>query len=75
VVLYGEVRERMRAALEGATSLRVVDGTFEEAVREARAMAKVGDLLLLSPASSSFDMFESYEARGRRFAALARGEA
>ncbi|MGW8266338.1 MAG: UDP-N-acetylmuramoyl-L-alanine--D-glutamate ligase [Longimicrobiales bacterium] len=75
VVLFGEARARIAAALAGAGGLRVVDGPFEEAVAAARTLAEPGDLILLSPACSSFDMFENYEARGRRFAALARGEA
>ena len=37
--------------------------------------AKPGQAVLLSPASSSFDEFSGYEARGDRFAALVRGEA
>jgi UDP-N-acetylmuramoylalanine--D-glutamate ligase len=73
VVLYGEARARMQAALAGTWNLRSVDGPFEEAVATAREMAAPGDLVLLSPACSSFDMFENYEARGRRFTALARG--
>jgi UDP-N-acetylmuramoylalanine--D-glutamate ligase len=71
-VLYGEARERMARELQGAVALMVVDGSFEEAVHAARAMAAPGDVLLLSPACSSFDMFPNYEARGQRFAALAR---
>jgi UDP-N-acetylmuramoylalanine--D-glutamate ligase len=74
VVLYGEARRRMAGALEGSTTLRVVDGSFEDAVGMGTAMAEEGDTLLLSPACSSFDMFPNYEARGSRFAALARGE-
>ncbi len=85
VVVYGQARGRLARALgspgagesvPGSTNviLRVVDGSFEEAVSAARAMAEPGDILLLSPACSSFDMFDNYEARGRRFAALARGE-
>jgi UDP-N-acetylmuramoylalanine--D-glutamate ligase len=74
-VLYGEVRNRMEAALEGSVPLEVVSGSFEDAVAAAQARAREGDVLLLSPASSSFDMFESYVARGDRFSALARGEA
>ena len=74
VVLYGEARQRMARALAGTPRLRVVDGSFEDAVAVARELAEPGDLVLLSPAASSFDMFENYEARGRRFAALARGE-
>jgi UDP-N-acetylmuramoylalanine--D-glutamate ligase len=52
----------------------VVEGSFEDAVDQARDLAERGDDLLLSPASSSFDMFENYVARGLRFSALARGE-
>jgi len=72
VVAYGEARERIREALEGAVSLTVVEGTFEEAVAAGVAAAERGDVLLLSPACSSFDMFSGYEERGERFAALAR---
>jgi len=74
VVLFGEARHRMAKALEGSTALRVVEGSFEDAVGMGTAMAEEGDTLLLSPACSSFDMFPNYEARGSRFAALARGE-
>lgn len=73
VVLYGQARIRMAEAMEGTVELGVVDGSFEAAVSRAVALAAPGDILLLSPACSSFDMFESYEARGSRFAALARG--
>ena len=71
VVLYGEARQRFAGALAGTPGLQVVDGSFEDAVSAARRLAEPGDLILLSPACSSFDMFENYEARGRRFAALA----
>jgi UDP-N-acetylmuramoylalanine--D-glutamate ligase len=74
LVLYGEARGRMAGALEGLPNLHVVDGSFEEAVDVGLGLGREGDILLLSPACSSFDMFESYEARGRRFAALAKGE-
>jgi len=75
VVVYGEARKRLAATLEGAVPLQVVDGPFEEAVSVARERTQTGDTLLLSPACSSFDMFENYVARGLRFSALARGEA
>lgn len=71
VVAFGDAGPRLAEALQGAVALRLVRGTFEEAVGAAMDMARPGDLLLLSPACSSFDMFENYEARGRRFAELA----
>ena len=75
VVLFGEARDRMALALDGSVPLQVVEGSFEEAVATAREFTEEGDILLLSPACSSFDMFENYVARGSRFSALARGEA
>ena len=46
-------------------------GDLEHAVAAARAAARPGEVILLSPACASFDQFEDYEARGRRFKALA----
>jgi len=72
VVAYGAAGERIAEALRGATRLAHVTGDFGEVVRTAAATAQPGDIVLLSPACSSFDMFTDYEARGRRFAELAR---
>lgn len=47
---------------------RVVDThSMEEAVRAAYAIAEKGDVVLLSPACASFDLFKNYEDRGRQF--------
>jgi UDP-N-acetylmuramoylalanine--D-glutamate ligase len=42
---------------------------MEEAVRVAAAAAQTGDVVLLSPAAASFDMFVDYAARGDAFRA------
>ena len=45
-------------------------GDLETAVARARAAARAGDVVLLSPACASFDQFADFEARGRAFRAL-----
>ena len=43
---------------------------MEEAIQFARLMAEPGDVVLLSPACASFDMYENYEDRGDTFKRL-----
>jgi UDP-N-acetylmuramoylalanine--D-glutamate ligase len=45
-------------------------GDLEHALHAARAAARPGDVVLLSPACASFDQFDDFEARGRAFKAL-----
>jgi UDP-N-acetylmuramoylalanine--D-glutamate ligase len=45
-------------------------GDLERALHAARATARPGDVVLLSPACASFDQFDDYEARGRAYKAL-----
>jgi len=71
VVAFGAAGPRIAAALEGAAPLSLLQADFRRVVEAARGHAVEGDILLLSPACSSFDMFENYEDRGRRFASLA----
>jgi len=66
LVLLGEAKERMNRELGGMTDT-VIAGTMEEAVSLAREKAKGGEVVLLSPACSSFDMFKDYKERGRVF--------
>jgi len=42
-------------------------------IDQARSMAEHGDVVLLSPACSSYDMFRNYEERGRVFRQLVQG--
>jgi UDP-N-acetylmuramoylalanine--D-glutamate ligase len=66
LVLFGAAKEIIRAALGGLTDTAMVD-TLEGAVQEAAAHARTGDVVLLSPACSSFDMFRNYGERGKMF--------
>ncbi len=66
LILIGEARERMNRELGGLTDT-VMAKTMEEAVLLAHQKAKAGEVVLLSPACSSFDMFKDYKERGKVF--------
>jgi UDP-N-acetylmuramoylalanine--D-glutamate ligase len=68
VVLIGRDASMIAGVLVGRVPL-LHAADMDEAVRQAAAVAKPGDAVLLSPACASFDMFENYEHRGRVFAA------
>ncbi|MBI2359873.1 MAG: UDP-N-acetylmuramoyl-L-alanine--D-glutamate ligase [Deltaproteobacteria bacterium] len=69
LILFGAAKEKIRKALGHLTDTSLV-GNLEEAVQEACKSAEPGDVVLLSPACSSFDMFQNYAERGRTFRAL-----
>ena len=66
LILIGEAKERMGRELGGLTATTTTQ-TLEEAVLLAYRTAKKGDVVLLSPVCSSFDMFKDYKERGRVF--------
>jgi len=68
VVLIGRDAARIEAALAGAVPT-VHAGDMADAVRRARSLAQAGDVVMLSPACASFDMFRNYEHRGEVFRA------
>ncbi len=74
-IILGEAGDRIASAIGDAVANVLVCESFEDAVATAARAAQSGDTVLLSPACSSFDMFENYEERGTRFAELARGVA
>jgi UDP-N-acetylmuramoylalanine--D-glutamate ligase len=69
VVLIGEAAPLIKAAIQPYDRVRHA-GSLQEAVRLAAEQAAAGDIVLLSPACASFDMFADYQDRGRQFKAL-----
>ncbi len=74
IVLVGAAKEKIRRAFiasggDAANHLHDAD-TFEEAVELIAKVAMPGDVVILSPACASFDMFRNFEKRGERFEEL-----
>jgi len=70
--LIGDAADRLADDLDGTVPLHRC-GTLERAVGHASGAAKPGEVVLLSPASASFDHFRDYEQRGERFRELVPG--
>ena len=68
LLVMGEATEQIRADLGRDTPIDVMS-SLEDAVNLSAASAQPGDIVLLSPACASFDMFASYVERGERFQA------
>lgn len=75
LVILGQTRDQLlrTAADAGMLELCHTAGTFREAVDTARALARPGDVVLLSPASASWGMFDNFEQRGRVFKEIVNG--
>ena len=67
VVAIGEAKEAIRNQLKDSVPNLIEAESMKEAVKKASNVAKRGEIILLSPACSSFDMFENYEHRGKVF--------
>jgi UDP-N-acetylmuramoylalanine--D-glutamate ligase len=72
VLLIGETARKMRTAWSPFTTCALANSLLE-AVTEAAGLAAPGDVVLLSPGSSSFDMFQDYQHRGEVFRQAVRG--
>ncbi len=74
LILLGEARERFNAAAVACSVPHIMlADSFEEAVNMAYKLAQPPQVVLLSPACSSFDMFKNYPERGRCFKNLVQG--
>lgn len=71
IIAFGEAGPIVEHDLSGVVPLTRVNGSFEDVMTTARKLAVAGDVVLLSPACSSYDMFNNYVERGKRFRALA----
>ena len=67
IICMGVDNRKIHKAFLDTDKIIVDVNTADEAVRAAYHLGKTGDVVLLSPACASFDMFESYEERGRKF--------
>jgi UDP-N-acetylmuramoylalanine--D-glutamate ligase len=72
VLAIGEAADRIADELGDSTPVEKV-GTLDQAVRRAAEIAAPGDVVLLSPACSSYDQFANFEERGNRFRELVAG--
>ena len=67
IVCLGVDNSKIHAAFEGMVDKMVDTSSAEEAVKAAASLAERGDVVLVSPCCASFDLFTSYEDRGRKF--------
>ncbi len=68
LVVMGEAKDEIVTALAGDPEKGILEaGSMEEAVEKAFGAAVNGEIVLLSPACASFDMFDNYAQRGNRF--------
>lgn len=74
LILIGKTADKIEAALKAADKAEQVETirceSYEDVVKTAHAKAESGDIVLLSPASTSFDMFANFEERGNLFKRL-----
>jgi UDP-N-acetylmuramoylalanine--D-glutamate ligase len=72
LLLLGDAKEKIAHAMLGITEVHMVND-LKEAVEGGMSKASAGDVVLLSPGCASFDMFNDFEERGRRFKQAVRG--
>jgi len=70
IVCLGKDNKKIKAAFGPIHEIIVETRSTQEAIKVASLYAEEGDVVLLSPACSSFDLFENYKARGNQFKEL-----
>jgi UDP-N-acetylmuramoylalanine--D-glutamate ligase len=72
LICLGKDNSKLIKAFEGIAPVIIDTHSITDAVKTAYKQAKNGDVVLLSPACASFDLFENYEDRGRQFKEVVR---
>lgn len=67
-VCMGEDAQKIATTLKQSVEIKFAQN-LEDAIQQCKALAQQEDIVLLSPACASFDMFKSYEDRGKQFVA------
>ncbi|MDA3911373.1 MAG: UDP-N-acetylmuramoyl-L-alanine--D-glutamate ligase [Bacteroidales bacterium] len=72
IVCLGKDSKKIHAAFSKVVDVIVDTNSMKDAVNSAYYLAKEGEVVLLSPACASFDLFDNYEDRGQQFKAEVR---
>ncbi len=67
IICLGKDNAKIHSEFEPLVDVIVDTNSMEEAVKSAYAVGRRGDVVLLSPACASFDLFQNYEDRGKQF--------
>jgi UDP-N-acetylmuramoylalanine--D-glutamate ligase len=67
IICLGVDNSKIIEAFQNLVDVMVETQSMDEAIKAAYRLSQRGDTVLLSPACASFDLFESYEDRGRQF--------